>query len=904
MALGGPDAVREASNDAETRSLMKHCFVAIPLTCFFLWFFVGNVARALTPLLTLVLSFLTGQAAVGILAHCIRDLNLDATADSFVLFIDLALCLDYALFFWTRFVQERSKRSYTDSLKKALSTSSEVIIVSNFFVAIAYISTLFFPRINTWGFLSVYIEALVSSLGCSFYTVVFIPALAACLPSIFDDCDSVSSRAYTYFWTYAPSKKSFWTPWSRYITRWPAMVIWPALAYCCMGVMMIPLGHYRASYDIETQATRNDIIETHALDQFMQHFRVGMFSPVTIQLMATPILEPWPSPANAFGGPQGLQVPDDQYMPVTLIGSGVRNASGINGSLHVVAAQEESQGEDEDNATSLQKLTRAARRRLRKDVDSGALGLDAREILHTEPARRNESEEAGIGRRSSANAARNRSSANLRNRRTANAAEAEVARPNITLNPAFGVAICQIAENLMNATRGWKDPIEPSDMLSIWWIPTMPHSWGPGGCIARVLQNKLAETAHENKTLAGAALRGATRTPSALETSSSETLRTNQTRTPSAPAQGTTQSAKHSAPAQETTQSAKDSAPAQGTTQSATHSSSEVGVARASAEASAAVLGTVLGTELDKPWSEVSPHVQTASATVEKLSTYVPDSYLQGARWQTMISPEDGSVALRLFTGWGAFSDEAKHFDIMLRDTIENTGNHSFELNGQRYGVRVAHSSLMKQQITDDELLGAAAPKIFGILVALTVSLIGLNFRALLYSFKLALTVVLPIFATYGMAIFIFQMNGLGWTGLQSLTGVGGLDFRTIYITPAILFGAAMDYDLFLFIRVREYRMEGFDNSAAVCKAFEETGPVVSAAGLLMAISFFAIFMSDVILYRTLGFIFFFGISFDVIVIRTIVAPVFLHIAGDWTYWPSKMPKHMMDERKGGWSLA
>lgn len=52
-----------------------------------------------------------------------------------------------------------------------------------------------------------------------------------------------------------------------------------------------------------------------------------------------------------------------------------------------------------------------------------------------------------------------------------------------------------------------------------------------------------------------------------------------------------------------------------------------------------------------------------------------------------------------------------------------------------------------------------------------------------------------------------------------------------VYSTSGFLFALAMDYDLFLFARVYERRMQGFDNASAVRMALEETGPLISLAG-------------------------------------------------------------------------
>merc|ERR1719159_1445849 len=134
-------------------------------------------------------------------------------------------------------------------------------------------------------------------------------------------------------------------------------------------------------------------------------------------------------------------------------------------------------------------------------------------------------------------------------------------------------------------------------------------------------------------------------------------------------------------------------------------------------------------------------------------------------------------------------------------------------------------------------------------------------------------------------------MGALDWLGIHMLEGASGLDFRMIILTAGILFGLAMDYDLFLFVSVYEYRQAGYDNLSAVKRSLVETGPVITTAGTMMICSFFCVMCSHTVFLRTMGFIFVVGVSFDVFVIRMMIAPVFLIIGESLNYWPYEMPE-------------
>jgi hypothetical protein len=246
-------------------------------------------------------------------------------------------------------------------------------------------------------------------------------------------------------------------------------------------------------------------------------------------------------------------------------------------------------------------------------------------------------------------------------------------------------------------------------------------------------------------------------------------------------------------------------------------------------------------------------------------------------------------MQLKVMHSFRPTSPQAYHFDQIARE-LGKKAEATFESGGQRYAFRVTHASPMQIQVDARKGQMEALPKVLGLFGPLAAITIGLWFRSAFLAVKLALTVIVPIATTYGMAIAVYQMNALDWLGIRMLEGTSGLDFRMIILTAGILFGFAMDYDLFLFVRVYEYRQAGYDNLSAVKRSMVETGPVITTVGSMMAFSFFCIMCSHTVFLRTMGFIFTVGVSFDVFVVRTMIAPVFLSLAETLNYWPGKMP--------------
>jgi uncharacterized membrane protein YdfJ with MMPL/SSD domain len=254
------------------------------------------------------------------------------------------------------------------------------------------------------------------------------------------------------------------------------------------------------------------------------------------------------------------------------------------------------------------------------------------------------------------------------------------------------------------------------------------------------------------------------------------------------------------------------------------------------------------------------------------------------------LSIDGTQMQLKVMTHFRPTSPEAYDFDSVLRELIEKAQT-TFESGGQRYAFRVMHASPMQIQVDASTGQKRALPLILGLFAPLSALTIGLWFRSAFLAVELALTVVVPIVATYGMAIAVYQMNMLEPLGISMLQGTAGLDFRMMILTAGILFGFAMDYDLFLFVRVYEYRQAGYDNLSAVKRSLVETGPVITTVGTMMAFSFFCIMCEHTMFCRTMGFVFTVGVSWDVFIVRTMIAPIFLSIAENLNYWPGKMPK-------------
>ncbi len=204
----------------------------------------------------------------------------------------------------------------------------------------------------------------------------------------------------------------------------------------------------------------------------------------------------------------------------------------------------------------------------------------------------------------------------------------------------------------------------------------------------------------------------------------------------------------------------------------------------------------------------------------------------------------------------------------------------------EKYGVSLAVTGFTAVGIDVSNLLGEALLP-FGILVVgLSLILLAMVFRSVWVPVKATLGFLLSVGAAFGAVVAVFQW---GWFGdLLHVNSTGPvLSFMPI-ILMGVLFGLAMDYEVFLVSRIREEVVHGADSTTAIRRGFIGSGPVVTAAALIM----FAVFAAFVpegdpsIKVIALGLAV--GVFVDAFIVRMTLVPAVLQLLGDRAW---RMPR-------------
>jgi putative drug exporter of the RND superfamily len=161
-------------------------------------------------------------------------------------------------------------------------------------------------------------------------------------------------------------------------------------------------------------------------------------------------------------------------------------------------------------------------------------------------------------------------------------------------------------------------------------------------------------------------------------------------------------------------------------------------------------------------------------------------------------------------------------------------------------------------------------------------------FRSLLLPFKAVVLNLLTVAATYGLLVAVFQLGvGAGLLGVQRSTEIDG--WIPVFLFAA-LFGLSMDYEVFLVSRMREEWDARRDNVAAVAVGLERTGRLITAAALVMALSFSGFVVGSVPGLQQIGVGLVLAVLIDATVVRALLVPSLMAILGRWNWWLPSRP--------------
>ena len=180
-------------------------------------------------------------------------------------------------------------------------------------------------------------------------------------------------------------------------------------------------------------------------------------------------------------------------------------------------------------------------------------------------------------------------------------------------------------------------------------------------------------------------------------------------------------------------------------------------------------------------------------------------------------------------------------------------------------------------------------PLVLGLIAVITFGLLFLLTGSVVMPLKALVLNVLSLTAAFGAMVWIFQDHHLGGLGT---TSTGTLVANMPVLLFCIAFGLSMDYEVFVVSRIREFWIASgrtrADNDESVALGVARTGRVVTAAALVMSISFAALIAAHVSFMRMFGVGLTLAVVVDATVVRMVLLPAFMRVLGTRCWWAPK----------------
>ncbi|HEY8589402.1 MAG TPA: MMPL family transporter [Naasia sp.] len=235
----------------------------------------------------------------------------------------------------------------------------------------------------------------------------------------------------------------------------------------------------------------------------------------------------------------------------------------------------------------------------------------------------------------------------------------------------------------------------------------------------------------------------------------------------------------------------------------------------------------------------------------------------------------DGDVArITVIPDAGPIDDETKDLVHQIRDEADTISGVHLEVTGET-----------AIGIDGDAQLADALIKYVIVIVVISILLLVLLFRSLIIPVIATLGYLLSVGASFGASVAVFQ-----WGWLDFLPAPQGDPMLSILplLLVGVLFGLAMDYQVFLVSRIQEMYRKGLDPKQAIREGFARSGPVLVAAAIIMIVVFGGFATGEFAVGASIAFGLLVGVAADAFIVRMVLMPAALSLLGKSAWWVPK----------------
>jgi RND superfamily putative drug exporter len=273
-----------------------------------------------------------------------------------------------------------------------------------------------------------------------------------------------------------------------------------------------------------------------------------------------------------------------------------------------------------------------------------------------------------------------------------------------------------------------------------------------------------------------------------------------------------------------------------------------------------------LNVVVDAPGLTESEQKQIADAVVDEL-----DGVPGVAAVAPAVQNEAGDLTIASVTPTsGPAAEETKDLVERIRARADEVKEES--------GIEAYVTGTTALNIDTADTLSAALPKYIAVVVGLALLLLTMVFRSVLVPLKAAFGFLLSIAASLGLVVWIFQDGNLA--DVFSVANPGPVVSFLPVLLIGILFGLAMDYEVFLVSRMREQFVKTGKARESIVTGYGHSGRVVTAAAVIMIAVFGAFILDPDPVVKSIGLSLAFGVLADAFVVRMTIVPAVMALLG------------------------
>jgi RND superfamily putative drug exporter len=241
-----------------------------------------------------------------------------------------------------------------------------------------------------------------------------------------------------------------------------------------------------------------------------------------------------------------------------------------------------------------------------------------------------------------------------------------------------------------------------------------------------------------------------------------------------------------------------------------------------------------------------------------------------------VTNPNGDAAVLQVFPTTRPQATETSDLVSRLRDTVVPKALEGSTAKAYVGGQTAAYDDIAKH-------IGSRMPMFLGLVMGVIFLILTMAFRSVVVAFKAALTTLISGMAALGAIVAIFQW---GWMGsVVGLDRTGPIESYMPLILFAILFGLAMDYEVFLVSRIREAYTKGASARDAITEGVGNIGRIIFAAGTIMVVVFWAFVLGDDRTVKEFGVGLGVAILMDAFIVRMILVPAVMQLLGDKAWY-------------------